>query len=77
MGALTPGAGLIYTGAQIIKTGTLSDIPERVFSMWRLWEKQLRDNRVFGLVHKGGWCDVGSPDLMAKAEALILRDRDV
>lgn len=76
-GRVTPGAGLIYTGAQIIKTGALADIPERVFSMWRLWEKQLRDNRVFGLAHKGGWCDVGRPASMAKAEALILRAGDV
>ncbi|WP_114286906.1 nucleotidyltransferase family protein [Candidatus Halocynthiibacter alkanivorans] len=68
---LRRGAGLIYTGAQIIKTELLQDIPERAFSLNLLWDQMLARDRVFGLEHQGQWCDVGRPESIKIAETLL------
>lgn len=76
-GALTRargGAGDVYLGAQILKTEGLHDIPEAIFSLNLLWDRMIAGNRLFGLRHQGAWCDVGRPDSLVLAEAL-LRDR--
>jgi len=69
--AITGGAGYVFTGAQIIKTDMLAGIPDEVFSMWRLWEPMLAAGRMYGLIHQGGWCDVGQPESIALAEELL------
>lgn len=64
-------AGWAYLGAQIVKTDRLAEIPERVFSLNRLWDLAIAEGRAFGVVHQGGWCDVGRPEGIAEAEALL------
>lgn len=64
-------AGAVYLGAQIIRTEGLQAIPEDVFSLNRLWDVMIAEGRAFGLIHKGGWCDVGRPEGIAEAEALL------
>ena len=61
----------IYLGAQIIRTEGLADIDEDVFSLNRLWDVLIARGRAFGLIHQGGWCDVGRPEGIAQAEALL------
>ena len=68
--------GRTYPGAQIIDPGGLKDIADKVFSLNRLWDRLIADRRAFGVVHPGGWCDVGSPEGVATAEA-VLRGFDV
>lgn len=60
----------IYLGAQILKTQGLSAISEPVFSLNRLWDIAIANNRAYGLIHQGGWCDVGRPEGIAQAESL-------
>lgn len=62
----------IYLGAQILKTQALSAISEPVFSLNRLWDAAISQNRAYGLIHQGGWCDVGRPDGIALAESLYV-----
>jgi len=69
--SITGGAGYVYTGAQIIKTDMLAGIPDEVFSMWRLWEPMMAARRMYGVIHQGGWCDVGQPESIALAEQLL------
>lgn len=69
-------AGYAYLGAQIIRTDGLHDIPDPVFSLNRLWDAMIAAGRAYGLVHRGGWCDVGRPENIAGAEAM-LAGRDV
>ena len=69
--------GLVYLGAQIIRTETLDGFPEAVFSLNRVWDRMIGLGRVFGLVHQGGWCDVGRPDGIASAESLLAKVDDV
>ena len=70
-GRLIRGPGLIYGGAQIIKTTMLDQIPERVFSLNLLWDRMLATGRLFGLTYPGQWCDVGHPEGIGMAEQMI------
>ncbi|MBL4929045.1 nucleotidyltransferase family protein [Fuscibacter oryzae] len=63
--------GLVYLGAQILRTDRLAEISEQIFSLNLLWDRLIASGRVFGLVHQGGWCDVGRPEGIAEAEALL------
>ena len=49
----------------------LAGIPDRVFSLNLLWDRLIARGRAFGLVHPGGWCDVGTPQAIPLAEALL------
>ncbi|PIE14957.1 MAG: nucleotidyltransferase [Rhodobacterales bacterium] len=70
-GALTRSPGLVYSGAQIIKTDRLHDIDQTRFSLNVLWNEMIRHNRVFGHVYDGKWCDVGSPQGIETAEKML------
>lgn len=72
-GQLARGPGLVYSGAQIIRTEALRDVEQEVFSLNLLWNRMLEDGRLFGTVHTGGWCDVGHPGGINEAEALLAR----
>ncbi|MHC0052016.1 nucleotidyltransferase family protein [Actibacterium sp. D379-3] len=74
---LTRGPGHVYTGAQIIRTEGLRTIPDTVFSLNLLWDAMLVDERIFGIVHRGGWCDVGRPESIKLAEDMLLGTADV
>jgi MurNAc alpha-1-phosphate uridylyltransferase len=63
--------GVVYLGAQILATGGLAAIGERVFSLNRLWDRMIAEGRLYGVVHAGGWCDVGRPETIAEAEAML------
>ena len=63
--------GPIYLGAQILRTGGLAGIGQEVFSLNLMWDRMIAEGRAFGLVHQGGWCDVGRPEGIAEAEALL------
>lgn len=70
-GQLTRAGDLVYTGAQIIKTGGLHDIPDKVFSLNRLWTAQAGLGRLFGLTYPGHWCDVGHPEGIILAKEML------
>jgi MurNAc alpha-1-phosphate uridylyltransferase len=70
-GRLARGDGQIYTGAQIIRTDALAEIPAQAFSLNLLWDRMRREGRLFGLSYPGRWCDVGHPEGISLAEALI------
>lgn len=61
----------IYLGAQIQKVSSILAISETVFSLGRVWDRQIETGRAFGIMHQGGWCDVGNPDGIALAEGLL------
>ncbi|GLK66210.1 nucleotidyltransferase family protein [Paracoccus kondratievae] len=70
-GRLIRKGDLVYGGAQIIRHDRLAEIPDEVFSLNRLWDLMIAEGRAYGLVHPGLWCDVGRPDCIPLAEALI------
>ncbi len=70
-GRLRRGATHVYAGAQILGTAPVAASPGAVFSLNRVWDAAAVRGRLFGLVHPGGWCDVGSPPGIAEAEAML------
>jgi MurNAc alpha-1-phosphate uridylyltransferase len=70
-GRLARGSSHVYTGAQILRTEGLSEVADPVFSLNRLWDRALARGRLFGLLYEGDWCDVGRPESLSLAEALL------
>ena len=68
--------GLVYLGAQIIRTEALAGIDATVFSLNLLWDRMIASGRAYGVIHQGGWCDVGRPEGIALAEAMLARSGD-
>jgi len=71
------GGDLVYTGAQIIRTDILHNWPEDVFSLNAVWNDIMNRGRLSGVVHRGGWCDVGHPGGIEQAEAMLREANDV
>lgn len=65
-----------YLGAQMVNPALLHDIPEQVFSLNRLWDMAIERGRAYGLIHQGGWCDVGTPDGLVLAERMLTGKTD-
>lgn len=63
--------GVLYLGAQILKPDGLADIPDRAFSLNLLWDRMIAEGRAHAVSYPGKWCDVGSPEGLAAAEALL------
>ena len=65
------GDGLIYTGAQLISRRALAPFSGGSFSLNRIWDRLIAEGRLFGLVHEGFWADVGTPQGLRLAEAML------
>ncbi|WP_333867346.1 nucleotidyltransferase family protein [Cypionkella sp.] len=61
----------VYLGAQILKTELVFDFSETVFSLNTIWDQMIEQGRAYGILHQGGWCDVGRPEGIALAESLL------
>lgn len=70
-GRVTRGNGVIYGGAQIIKTGLLHDTPEKVFSLNVLWDRMIAESSLYAMEYDGKWCDVGHPEGVTFAEEML------
>jgi MurNAc alpha-1-phosphate uridylyltransferase len=60
-----------YISVQLIRTEALAEITEPVFSLKRLWDIAIARGRAYGVIHRGGWCDVGTPEGLAAAEQML------
>lgn len=65
------GEDQVYLGASILDPARLARIAEPVFSLNRPWDQMIASGTAFGLAHHGRWCDVGHPEGIAEAEALL------
>lgn len=70
-GHITRGPGVVYVGAQIIKTDRVSAHPEPIFSFNVLWDQMIQDRTLFGVNYPGRWCDVGRPSSIPLAEGML------
>jgi N-acetyl-alpha-D-muramate 1-phosphate uridylyltransferase len=73
-GRISRGAGdedHVYIGAQILNPDRIARTSDAVFSLNRPWNEMISAGTAFGLVHVGGWCDVGHPEGIAEAEKLL------
>ena len=70
-GRISRQGPFVYAGAHVLNPARLAEIDAPVFSLNRVWDRIIADGRAFGLVHPGGWCDVGRPETIPLAEALL------
>ncbi|MFD1344810.1 nucleotidyltransferase family protein [Litorisediminicola beolgyonensis] len=75
-GRLSRGGDFVYTGVQILDPAILDEINAKVFSLNRAWDLLAARGGLFGVSYAGLWCDVGHPEGIALAEA-VLEGRDV
>ncbi|MDO8882763.1 nucleotidyltransferase family protein [Pseudotabrizicola sp.] len=62
--------GFLYLGAQIIHPRLLTEAGP-AFSLHAPWTRAMAAGRAYGVIHNGGWCDVGHPAGIARAEAML------
>jgi N-acetyl-alpha-D-muramate 1-phosphate uridylyltransferase len=70
-GRLHRAGDAVYGGVQILKTDLLNTIEDSVFSLNVIWDLMHKQGRLFGLTYPGQWCDVGHPEGIAEAEAML------
>jgi MurNAc alpha-1-phosphate uridylyltransferase len=66
-------AEFVYAGAEIIELSALDGFDADAFSLNPVWDALNADGRLHGVVHRGGWVDVGRPEGIALAEAELVR----
>lgn len=62
-------APFLFTGAQILKPELFEDAPAGPFSLNLIYDRVQATGRLFGVVHSGGWEDIGTPERLAAARA--------
>lgn len=68
--------GVVYLGAQILWPEPVAAWPAHAFSLNRIWDELIAEGRLFGVTHRGAWCDVGTPAGIAAATALLAEVAD-
>ena len=68
---ISRGTGVIYAGAQIIRPKVVADFEADAFSLNVVWDHLIDQGRCFACIYPGDWCDVGHPDGIPLAEALL------
>lgn len=66
-------APFVYTGIQLVSHRLMRDPPPGPFSTGVLWNRAIEEGRLFGLIHQGQWCEVGSPEAIAPTQELLAR----
>ncbi len=64
-------APYVYTGVQILQPALFRDAPAGAFSLNILYDRAITAGRLYGIVHRGSWMDVGTHDGLKHAEAVL------
>lgn len=65
-------APFVFTGIQILSKRLFAgDLPAGPFSTNILWDRAIAAGRCFGAVHQGLWFDIGRPQSIAAAQAIL------
>jgi len=64
-------APYVNSGVQLLSKRLFEGEPVEPFSMWRVWDRALAVDRMYGLVHQGLWFHVGTPQAVTETEAML------
>ena len=56
-----------------VAAGVADAFPDGAFSLNAVWDRLRVEGRLRGIVHPGGWVDVGRPEGIALAETALAR----
>lgn len=65
------GAPVIYAGAALIARRLIEAAPDGKFSLTRLFDRALADEKLYGVALDAPWLHVGDPQALAEAEAAL------
>ena len=68
-----PRAPYAWMGVQITTKAAYAQTPDDPFSNNLIWDRMIPKGRLYGLVHEGIGCHVGSPEGLKEAEAVLDR----
>lgn len=66
-----PAAPYLFAGVQILDPRLFAHAPQGAFSLNLLYDRAIAEGRGFGVVHRGGWCHVGTPADIPLAERFL------
>jgi MurNAc alpha-1-phosphate uridylyltransferase len=66
-----PTSPYFFAGIQILHPRLFAAAPDGAFSLNLLYDAAGRRGRLFGAVHRGGWCHVGTPQDIPIAEDFL------
>ncbi len=61
-----------FTGVSIAHPRAFKDAPKGAFSLNRVWDRAIEDNRLYGVRLDGVWMHIGTPEAVTAAERLIV-----
>jgi MurNAc alpha-1-phosphate uridylyltransferase len=61
-------APFVFTGVSIAHPRLFQDAPKGAFSLNKLWDRAIRERRLYGVRLDGVWMHVGTPEALAEAE---------
>ncbi|MCP4935235.1 MAG: nucleotidyltransferase family protein [bacterium] len=61
----------VFTGVSVLHPRLFQDSPDGPFSVNLLWDRAMREGRVYGIPFEGQWMHVGTPDALIKAQKVI------
>jgi MurNAc alpha-1-phosphate uridylyltransferase len=64
-------ADFVFTGVRIVHTRAFADAPSGAFSFLEILDHAESSGRLSGLVHRGAWMHVGTPEGLAEAEETL------
>lgn len=70
-GQLIRGDDYVYTGVQILRTARVAADPRDIFGLNDVWNAMAENGGLFGSVYPGHWCDVGHPEGLERAAAML------
>lgn len=66
-------APYVYAGVQLVSPQLFKESPKGSFSMNVLWDKALKNERLYGVVHQGEWFHISTPEDLQRYEPDIAR----
>lgn len=66
-------ARFVFAGVSIATPRLMRDAPAGAFSLNRVWDRALAEQRLYGIALDGTWMHVGDPSALAAAEALLAK----
>ncbi|MEX0921602.1 MAG: nucleotidyltransferase family protein [Rhodovibrionaceae bacterium] len=64
-------AAFLFAGVQILHPRLFEGAPEGAFSLNRLYDRAIENERLYGLRHDGEWFHVGTPEALQLADELL------
>lgn len=61
----------VFIGASIATPALFNNAPEGAFSLNKLWDTAIRNERLYGIKHQGLWMHVGTTEALSEAEDCI------